>query len=286
MPDANLSTEQPSLLTMIRPTPLERLAGRIMRAPDHDAGNDDASGGDGGGDGGDAAASGDGDAGKGDGGGGADDASLIASATADEGAGDGASDGKAGDQDGKDDQQKDGADGLPEKYDINVTVKAEDGTEKKVDLDPALVDAATPVFKELGLGNEQANKIAALIPFVQQRMAEQQNDEFAKTKADWAKETQNDPEIGGKNWKDTKALVGRALDHFAGGAEKNEDGTYKSAFRQLLEDTGLTNHLGAARMLRAVGAGLAEDGIFARGDGKVEKKSREEVLYPNDVPKK
>jgi hypothetical protein len=32
------STEQQSLLTMIRPTPLERLAGRIMRAPDHDAG--------------------------------------------------------------------------------------------------------------------------------------------------------------------------------------------------------------------------------------------------------
>jgi hypothetical protein len=278
------STEQQSLLTMIRPTPLERLAGRIMRAPDHDAGSgDDASGGDGGGD---ATASGDGDAGKGDGGNGADDASLIASASADEGAGDGAGDGKAGDGDGKDDQSKDGADGLPEKYDINVTVKGEDGKDQKVDLDPALVDAATPVFKELGLGNEQANKIAALIPTVQQRMAEQQNDEFAKTKADWAKQTQNDEEIGGKNWKETKGLVGKALDHFVGGPEKNEDGTYKSGFRQLLEDTGLTNHPDMARMLRAVGAGLSEDGVFARGDGKVEKKSREEVLYPDDVPKK
>jgi hypothetical protein len=183
MADQTDMTETRNLMATIRPTPLERLVGRIMRAPDHDAGGadvggdgGDASGGDDAG-GGEGTASGAGDAGKGDGGDGADDTSLIASATADDGAGDGAGDGKAGDQDGKDDQPKDGAD-------------------------------------------------------------------------------------------------------------RNEDGTYKSGFRQLLEDTGLTNHPDMARVLRAVGAGLAEDGTFARSDGKVEKKSREEVLYPDDVPKK
>jgi hypothetical protein len=271
----------------IQPTPLERAMGRLMRGPDgHDADGDpgaDAGGdasGDAGGDGGSDAA-GSGDAGDG---GNADDPSLLAAATAGDGAGDAGGDKDADGKDGADDKPADAI--VPEAYDLSITIKDAEGKDQKVDIDPVLLTEATPILKDLKLTNEQANQVAALVPKVQQRLVEQQSDEFAKTKADWAKQTQNDPEIGGKNWKETQTLAARALDRFAGGAEKNEDGTFKSGFRQLLEDTGLTNHPDMARALREIGKGLAEDGSFPRGDGKIQKKSREEELYPDDVPTK
>jgi hypothetical protein len=175
---------------------------------------------------------------------------------------------------------------VPEAYDLKITTTDAEGKESPVELDTKLVEAATPVLKEVGLTNEQANKIAPLAVKVQERMIEQQAEAFEATKADWAKQTQGDPEIGGKHWKETASLVGKALDHFAGGPDKNDDGTFKSGFRQLLVDTGLTNHPDMAKMLRAVGKAIAEDGTFVRSEGPVVKKSREENMYPDDVPKK
>jgi hypothetical protein len=282
------TTGAQSLAMRIKPTPLERAMGRLMRAPDHDAGDGAADAG--AADGGDAASSGDGDgdgkaasaADAGDGADGVDDATVLGSADAGDGAGDksgdGAGDSAAATGDGKDDDSKDGANGLPEKYDINLTVKDAEGKDQKVELDPALIDEATPVFKELGLGNEQANKIVALVPQVQARMAQQQQDEFAAVKADWAKSAEQDPEIGGKNWKQSQQFAARALDAF--GAEKGSD------FRALLDDTGLGNHPEMIRMFRKIGEAVGEDGLFARGDAKPAKKSREEELYPEDVPTK
>ena len=262
--------------------------GRLMRGPDHDAAGsgDDASGAaDGGaagaGDGGDGdsgAASGDGQAGEGDGSDGADEATVLGSADAGDGAGDEGGDQSASGEDGKGDKSEDGAEGLPEKYELAVTVKDADGKDQAIDLDPALVDEATPVFKELGLGNEQANKIAALVPKVQERIVQQQNDQFAAIRADWAKRAEADEEIGGKNWKSTQALAARALDAF--GAEKG------SEFRALLDETGLGNHPEMIRMFKKIGEAVGEDGVFPRGDAKPAKKSREEELYPDDVPKK
>lgn len=216
---------------------------------------------------------------------GATDATVdLAAATTGDGTGDGkGADAETG-KDGKDDAGKD-APVVPEKYELNVTVKDAEGRDQAVEIDPVLLEAATPILKDLGLNNEQANKVAALVPRVQERILQQQADEFTATKADWAKQLKADPELGGRNWKETETLVAKALDRYAGGAEKNADGTYKSEFRQLLVDSGFANHPEAARLLRAVGADIAED-KFAEGHGKVIKQSREEVLFPDDVPKK
>lgn len=282
------TTGTTSLLATIRPTPLERLAGRIMRAPDHDSGTDASGGGD------DAAADQGGDKGGDDAGGSGDDAAgdatILGSADAGDGAGDDQGDDAAGDagaDDGDDDAAGD-ADGPPEAYDIKLTLKGEDGKDADVPIDAALLEAATPVFKEAGLSNDQAQKLAPLVLKVQERMVEQQNDAFAATRADWAKETTNDPDIGGKHLKETKALAAKALDHFVGPAvTKGEDGKeVKNPFRQLLDDTGLGDHPDMVRAFRKIGAAISEDGTFPRSEAKAVKQSREEVLYPDDVPTK
>jgi hypothetical protein len=307
------STSRTSLMldgggVFIRPTPLERAMGRLMRAPDHAA----ADGGDGGAangsDGGDAGAdagkdagadsgadksadAGGDDAGKGsDAGDAGDDSTILANATA---AGNGdadATDGEAGkdaaaegDAEGKD------AEGVPETYELTVTVKDAEGKDVPVEIDTELLAEATPILKELGLTNEAASKVAGLVPKIYERVAKTQADAFGEMSAQWAKDAKADPEIGGKHWAETEHLVARALDHFVGPVMvKNEAGEeVKSPFRQLLDDSKLGNHPDFIRAWRKVGADLGEDSTLARGSSiKAEAKPREEVMYPDDVPTK
>jgi hypothetical protein len=198
--------------------------------------------------------------------------SILGSATTDAGTGDDQGDGAPGKDDGGTDES---AVAVPEKYEISLTVKDAEGKDEAVEIDPVLLEAATPVLKDLGLTNEQANKVAGLVPQVQQRVLQQQQDEFAAQKAEWAKDAAEDKEIGGKNWKETQSLAARALDHFGA--------TQDSEFRQLLDQTGLGNHPVMIGMFRKIGAALSEESTFAEGSGQVGKKDRLEELYPEDV---
>lgn len=274
---------EPTATPTLRMTPLERAMGRFMRAPDHGADGGGASGGDGGG--GDAAAT-DGAAGS-DGAAGGDldagaDVSLMGAAGAEAGAGadkgEGeAGDGKAGDGDGQPPAQ----DGPPEAYELSLP--------EGIELDADLLNEATPVFKELGLSNDAANKLAPLAMKVQERFVAQQSNDYALLRADWAKQVQSDPEIGGKNLSATMHSVARALDWAVGPAESTNDKGEKVAepFRQLLNETGLGNHPVMVRAFAKIGAALGEDDKFVRENiGSPQKRDRLEALYPDDVPNK
>jgi hypothetical protein len=279
---------------IIRPTPLERAAGRLMRAPDHgaDGGGDGAQGG---GDGADAgkggAADGGSNAGQSDGSaaeaGSGDEASLLGGAGTETGSGDGGQDGQQGKKDGGDGEGQ--ADGAPEAYDLKLTViekndKGED-VETPIEMDQALVEAATPVLKKLNLTNDQANELVGLVPQIQERVLQAQADDHSALKAQWAKEVQADKELGGKNWSATEALAAKALDHFGAPSEKDKDGNETNPFRVLLNETGLGNHPEMVRMFRKIGEAVGEDSTV-RGDGAAAQKvDRLEVLYPDDVPK-
>lgn len=265
--------------TRLIPTPLERAVGRFMRAPDHDAG-----GGEGGSDAG-AAGGADGGADA------ADDGSLLGAASGEPGAGDGKSDGKGADADpdagkgadgsgDKDAKSEADADGPPETYELSLP--------GGVELDAALLDEATPVLKELGLSNEAANKLVPIVGKVQERILTAQADEFAATAAQWAKDAKADPEIGGRNWDVTVQNAARVMDHYIGPKvttnEKGEE--VPNGFRQLLDDTRLGNHPELIRAFARIGKDMGEDMTFARsGLASPEKKPREAVLYPNDLPK-
>lgn len=206
-----------------------------------------------------------------------DDGSILGSATTDAGAG--SAEGGA-DEGAKAPEATASDNSVPDTYELKLTTAAEDGTETTVDLDPVLVETATPLLKEAGLNNEQANKLLPLVPKVQEQLLKQQSDQFAAVKADWAKQTSDDPEIGGKNLDETKRLAAKALDHFTGPADD------KNEFRKLLNETGLGNHPVMVRAFRQIGASLSEDSTFVRNTTEQKtQKSREEINYPNDVPK-
>jgi hypothetical protein len=123
------------------------------------------------------------------------------------------------------------------------------------------------------------------VPEIQTAAVKQMNDEFAKVRADWAKEAQNDPEIGGKNWAETQRLAAKALDHF-GARSEIVDGEETNPFRKLLNESGMGNHPVFIRMFRDIGEASSEDGTFVRNNHATEQKlSREQKNYPEDQPK-
>ena len=268
-------------------TPAERSLGRFMRAPDgHDGGGSSGSdGGAGASDGGDsaAAAGGSSDAGasgQDDNAGDGDDATALGGAGDETDAGDGAG-GDGSDDEAKEGDGDTGDDQVPEAYELKLTQTTKDAegkdVETEVEMDPVLVEKATPVLKELKLSNEQANALVKLVPDIQARLLEGQNDQFAAMRAEWVKTARADPDIGGKNWSGSLNLAAKALDTL--GHPKG------SEFRQLLDETGLGNHPAMVKVFRDIGKMIKEDDNLERGDPKAKGKGdRLAELYPDDVP--
>lgn len=159
--------------------------------------------------------------------------------------------------------------GPPEAYELTAP--------EGITLDAEAIELATPVFKDLGLNNEQANKLMPVAADFAKRIQEKSQQavmtEVMAQRAAWADEAQNDPEIGGGKFQETMALSAKALDTL--GYPKG------SPFRDFLTDSGLGNHPEMIRAMRRIGEAVGEDNNFVRADaGAQTRKSDAEVFYP------
>lgn len=160
---------------------------------------------------------------------------------------------------------------VPEKYELVAS-------EGQPELDPAALELATPVFQELGLTNEQAQK---LIPVAEQFAASiteslnrQVLESVAEERAKWLAEAKADEEIGGNKWETSLVTAAKALDGL--GFPKG------SPLRNLLDDSGLGNHPEMIRAFVKVGRAISEDSDFPRsGAATTGARSAAESLYPS-----
>ena len=149
-------------------------------------------------------------------------------------------------------------------------------------IDPQALAVATPVFRELGLSNEQASKLMPVAAQFAQGLSDKLNAQIiSQVRADrkaWLDSAMADREIGGARWKETLAKGAFALDNL--GFPKG------SPFRVLLDESGLGNHPEMIRAWAKVGRAIGEDGDFVRGAGiPHSRRDTAETLYPNDAPK-
>jgi hypothetical protein len=140
---------------------------------------------------------------------------------------------------------------LPEKYELAL-----DG----MTVDPALVELADPVFRELNLSNDQANQLLPVAQQIQAKAGEaalqQVIDAGARQRAEWLETAKADPQIGGAKWDETLHLGAKALDTLG-----FKDG---HPFRQALTESGFGNHPDMLRLARTLGELVSEDGSFPR----------------------
>lgn len=161
---------------------------------------------------------------------------------------------------------------IPEKYELT----APDG----MTFDDEAFALADPVFRELGLTNDAAQKLMPVAGAFAERAGKAaveahvaaQDTQFAATKAAWASEAEADPEMGGAKWSETQTLAAKALD--ALGFKQG------SAFREFLTDTGLGNHPEMIRAMRRVGERVSDDTFERGGAPNNPPKSVAERWYP------
>lgn len=159
-----------------------------------------------------------------------------------------------------DKEAKDKADKVPEKYEFKSPVEGQE-------LDAEMAAALDPVARELGLNNEQAQKLVDIygkdiLPKIEAR----QQENWAKQTEAWANEVKTDKEIGGDAFVANVGLAQKALDTFA-----------PAGLREYLETTGLGNHPDLVRCFVKVGKAMSEDSMVMPNTGG--QRSAADVLY-------
>jgi hypothetical protein len=136
-----------------------------------------------------------------------------------------------------------------------------------------LLDELKTTAKELGLTQEQAQRVADLGAKQAQGFAAQLIEQQKTMTAEWAEQTTTDKEIGGDKLPENLGVAKKALDSF---------GT--PALKTLLNQSGLGNHPEVVRFMVKAGKAISEDGHLVTGAAAQADRANtpiENRLYPN-----
>lgn len=137
-----------------------------------------------------------------------------------------------------------------------------------VELDAAAVEQFAPVFKDLGLTQDQAQKLVDIEASRVQASEAGQVEAFNQLIDGWKNESLNDSEFGGDKFEESIGQAQKAIGEFG-----------SPELKKLLDEHGVGNHPAMVRFMVKVGQTLKED---SPGGGKPTggKKDRVDVLYP------
>ena len=140
-----------------------------------------------------------------------------------------------------------------------------------MELDEAALAEATPMFKELGLNQEQSQKVVDLYAKQVQAGSQKQTDDFNQLMTDWREQSKTDSEFGGDKYDENVKVAQHAISKY---------GTPE--LKQLLNDHGVGNHPEMVRFMVKVGRTLSEDIPGNPGGATGNADDAVSILYPND----
>lgn len=144
----------------------------------------------------------------------------------------------------------------PEKYEFTAG--------KDQELDKEAVAAFEPIARELGLSNEQAQKIVDVYgSTIMPQILKQQNEAWLQQTVEWAETIKADKELGSVE--------------SIGNAQKAMDQFGTPELKQYLNDSGLGNHPELFRIFSRIGKAMSEDG-FVSGSSE-NARSAADVLF-------
>jgi len=146
--------------------------------------------------------------------------------------------------------------GVPEKYELKFP--------EGVEITAELLEEFTPLAKELGLNNEQAQKLADFEAKLVQRRYESYN----QMTQEWVATAKKDKEYGGDKWEASVETAQRALNTFGTPELKTALNQYK-----------LGNHPELIRLMVRIGNNMKEDGMVLPGGQGAEKGDIATRLY-------
>lgn len=152
-----------------------------------------------------------------------------------------------------------------------------------IEVDTALVEAATPILRELKLDQDQAQKLVDVFAAHQQKqgaayMEQLKDADFAleqvaavlsHQRESWGAALKADKEIGGKDFESNGKVAMRAIARFG-----------SPELKAVLEKTGLGNHPELVRFCLKVGRSISEDTTTGLGNASQGgRKPTENVFY-------
>uniref|UniRef100_UPI0006853532 hypothetical protein n=1 Tax=Pleomorphomonas oryzae TaxID=261934 RepID=UPI0006853532 len=143
-----------------------------------------------------------------------------------------------------------------------------------IELDAKLTEAMSPIMKDIGLTQGQAQKLANQLAEHMKTGAAAEAADWTKLNTSWVETAKKDPEIGGEKWNASVETAQRALAQF-GTPELN-------AF---LVTSGGGNHPEVIRFMARIGAAVADDQPGNGGNGDGGGMEAAHLLFPNDKPK-
>jgi hypothetical protein len=136
--------------------------------------------------------------------------------------------------------EKPKTEGPPEKYEFTLP--------EGMALDEAALGKFEPVLRDVGLTNEQANKLAGVFAEIRNADLQASQQAYAELTTGWRDAVKADPEIGGAKFDASIKMAGAAMAAFAA-----------PELHEVLNNTGLGNHPAVVRFMTKVGAALQED---------------------------
>ena len=139
-----------------------------------------------------------------------------------------------------------------------------------MELDTAVVERFGPVINDMGLDQEQAQKLATTFAELRQADAADRIEAFTQQKEGWLKESSDDKEYGGDKFDESAKLAVQAVEKF---------GTPE--LRKFMDDYGIGNHPELIRFMVKVGKATTEDNPGGgNSNSDVVVKDRASILYP------
>lgn len=160
-----------------------------------------------------------------------------------------------------DTKEGEGKSEVPEKYEFTKP----EGFEGE--LDEGALEAFEPIAKELGLSQEQADKLVAIHAETVQKQQQAMADQHSQQMEAWTNELREDPDFGGAKFDANVKSAQKAVETF--GSE---------GLKKALEETGLGNHPDLVRTFAMIGKSISEDGFVSGGKSGGER-SAADVFY-------
>lgn len=154
------------------------------------------------------------------------------------------------------------SDGVPESYDFAVP--------EGMELDQDLAGKFSDVAKELGLNNDQANKVVGLYADQIQGMQSLQQEAWTKQVSDWEGELKSDPDFGGAKFNENAEIAKIAVNKFGG-----------DELKTALNETGLGNHPAVVKFMHKVGLAISEDTFETNEVNNQGREATAQGLYKN-----
>ena len=173
-------------------------------------------------------------------------------------------DSDTGDTDSTGEDDSAGSEGAPEAY-SDFTMP------EGVELDAAALETATPLFKEAGLTQEQAQMFVDYEANRVQETAQAQSDAFNQQVTDWEATAKADKEIGGDKFDENLGVAMLGMEKL---------GTPE--LKDFLEKSGAGSHPEVLRTFYRMGMLLKEDDPGSNGGNSGSKTDRVSIMYPDN----